>query len=260
MEQLGLFASHGIEFQTQVVMSPGVNDGPVLEQTLADLYSFGPAILNVSVVPVGLTEFSKHDRCREPSRDECAAAVGTVERWSRRARAERGRHWAHGADELYLRAGLPLPPASDYEDFEQVENGVGSVRWLQEQIREGADAFRQWAGLRLGVCTGTSMGMLMPEVLAPLREASGAAVELIVLENPLFGSTVTTAGLLPGRAFLEALRNRHDLDLALIPGEAVNDAGLFIDDLSVAELAAAVPIPVLVSKTFLDVLPEPAAA
>jgi putative radical SAM enzyme (TIGR03279 family) len=260
LEQLGLFASHGIEFQTQVVMSPGVNDGPVLEQTLADLYSFGPAILNVSVVPVGLTEFSKHDRCREPTGDECAAAVDTVERWSQRARAERGRHWAHGADELYLRAGLPLPPASDYGDFEQVENGVGAVRWLQEQIREGADAFRQWAGLRLGICTGTSMAMLMPEVLAPLREASGAAVELIVLENPLFGSTVTTAGLLPGRAFLEALRNRHDLDLALIPGEAVNDAGLFIDDLSVAELAAAVPIPVLVSKTFLDVLPEPAAA
>lgn len=260
LEQLGTFANHGIEFHTQVVMSPGVNDGPVLEQTLADLYAFGPAILNVSVVPVGLTEFSKHDRCREPTRDECVAAVAIVERWSQRAREERGRHWAYGADELYLRAGLPLPPASEYEGFEQVENGVGSVRWLQEQIREGAEAFRQWAGLRLGVCTGTSMALLMPEVLAPLRAASGATVELITLENPLFGSTVTTAGLLPGRAFQAALAGRSDLDLALIPGEAVNDAGLFIDDMSVAELAASVPVPVLVSKTFLDVLPEPAAA
>ncbi|MBS1240696.1 MAG: hypothetical protein H6R40_123, partial [Gemmatimonadetes bacterium] len=92
LEQLGMFAGHGIEFHTQVVMSPGVNDGPVLEHTLADLYGFGPAILNVSVVPVGLTEFSKHDRCREPTRAECVAAVATVERWSERARAARGRH------------------------------------------------------------------------------------------------------------------------------------------------------------------------
>lgn len=258
LEQLRVFADRGIEFHTQVVMSPGVNDGPVLEQTLGDLYAFGPSILNVSVVPVGLTEFSRHDRCREPTQVECAAAVATVRRWSARALSERGRHWAYGADELYLRADLPLPPAADYEGFEQVENGVGAVRWLQEQIREGAGAFRQWAGLRIGVCTGTSMGKLMPEVIAPLQEASEARIELIVLENTLFGPTVTTAGLLPGRAFAEALRARDDLDLALIPGEAVNDDGLFLDNLSVADLAAAVPVRVAVSRTFLDALPEPA--
>jgi NifB/MoaA-like Fe-S oxidoreductase len=104
------------------------------------------------------------------------------------------------------------------------------------------------------------MGMLMPELLAPLRQASGAEFELIVLENTLFGPTVTTAGLLPGQAFLEALRTRDDLDLALLPGEAVNDDGLFLDDMSIAELAASVPVQVLLSKTFVDAAPEPAAA
>jgi len=260
LPQLRQFADHGIEFHTQVVMSPGVNDGPILDQTLADLYQFGPAILSVSVVPVGLTEFSRHDRCREPTEAECVAAVATVERWSGRALAERGRHWAYGADELYLRAGLPLPPASDYEGFEQAENGVGAVRWLQEQVREGADRFAEWAGRRIAVCTGTSMGMLMPQVLEPLERISGARFELLVLENTLFGSTVTTAGLLPGKAFAEALRGRSDLDLALIPGEAVNDNGLFLDNMSVTELADAVPVPIVVSKTFLDALPEPVAA
>ena len=129
LPQLRHFADHGIEFHTQIVLSPGVNDGAVLEESLSDLYAFGAPVLNVSVVPVGLTEFSKHHLVREPTAGECGAAVAVVQRWAARARAERGASWAHGADELYLRAGLELPPAEAYDGFEQVENGVGSVRY-----------------------------------------------------------------------------------------------------------------------------------
>lgn len=256
LEQLRLFASHGISFHTQIVMSPGVNDGAVLEQSLADLFGFGPAVLSVSVVPVGLTEYSKHHLCREPTEAECVAAVETVERWGARARAERGATWVYGADELYLRAGLELPPAAFYGGFEQVENGVGAVRFLQREIAAGAEAFEIWRGKRIGVVTGTSMGALMPQVLEPLARASGATVELIVVENTLFGSRVTTAGLLPGRDFVAALQARNDLDLALLPGEAVNDDQLLIDSMPVADLIAAVPMPIRFSKSFLDVLDE----
>jgi NifB/MoaA-like Fe-S oxidoreductase len=227
----------------------------VLERTLTDLWDFGPSVLNLSIVPVGLTEFSKHDRCREPTREECRTAVALVERWQEKALSARGRRWAYGADELYLRAALPLPPATAYEDFEQVENGVGSVRWLQEQVRAAGDLFRTWEGKRIGVCTGTSMAGLMPDVLDTLRAASGATFELIVLENPLFGPRVTTAGLLPGRAFRQALEARTDLDLALLPGEAVNDRGLFLDDLAFDHLAAVVPMALSLSKTFADAVP-----
>jgi putative radical SAM enzyme (TIGR03279 family) len=259
LEQLRYFAAHGISYHTQIVLSPGVNDGPVMTQTLTDLYSLNESVLNVSVVPVGLTEFSRHDRCREPSREECRIAVAEVEHWSRKALAERGLHWAYGADELYLRAGLPLPPEAAYEGFEQVENGVGSVRWLQREVREGAELLEGMRGLRIGVCTGTSMSLLMPEVLRPLAQSCGATFELIALENSLFGPRVTTAGLLPGRAFLEALRERSDLDLVFLPGEAVNDAGLFIDDLSFDQLATTVPVPVRLSRTFVDAVEAVAA-
>ena len=111
--QLRRFAEHGIEFHTQIVMSPGVNDGEVLRQTLRELYEFGPAILGCSVVPVGLTEFSKHHLVREPTAAECRAAIALVEERSAIALAERGSHWAFGADELYIRAGVELPPARD---------------------------------------------------------------------------------------------------------------------------------------------------
>jgi len=258
--QLAEFAAHGLQFHTQVVLSPGVNDGPVLDQTLGDLYALGPAILSASVVPVGLTEFSKHARVREPTSEECRTAVAQVERWEARALGERGEFWVYGADELYLRAGLELPSEEAYGEFGQVENGVGSVRFLQRRIREEAELFREWSGRTIGVVTGTSMRGLMPQVLTPLAQVSGADFELVVVENGLFGPRVTTAGLLPGRAIAEALAGRTDLDFILLPGEAVNDELLFIDNMSVDALAAELPVPVRLSKDFSDALEAGAAA
>jgi putative radical SAM enzyme (TIGR03279 family) len=258
--QLRRFAEHGIEFHTQIVMSPGVNDGEVLRQTLRELYQFGPSILGCSVVPVGLTEYSKHHLVREPTADECRAAIALVEERSAFALAERGSHWAFGADELYLRAEVELPPAEIYDAFDQVENGVGAVRWLQRRIASRGESIGGWRGRRVGVVTGTAMGRLMPMVLEPLTRVTGATFELLPVVNTLFGATVTTAGLLPGTAVQEALRGRSDLDLALLPGEAVNDDGLFIDGMSAGLLASAAPVEIRFSKDFADALELGAAA
>ena len=257
--QLRELAEHGIEFHTQIVLSPGVNDGSVLVDTLTELYAFGPGVLGCSVVPVGLTEFSKHHLVREPTREECRAAITLIEQRAAVARRERGIHWAFGADELYLRAGVELPPAEIYDGFDQVENGVGAVRWLQQRIAEGAAELGGWNGRRVGVVTGTAMGALMPMVLEPLARISGARFELIPVVNTLFGASVTTAGLLPGGALRDALVGR-ELDLALLPGESVNDDGLFIDNMSLERLRAAVPMEVRLSKDFADALQEPVAA
>ena len=260
LPQLRTFADHGIQFHTQIVMSPGVNDGVVLEQTLRELYEFGPEILGCSVVPVGLTEYSKHHLVREPTAEECRAAIGLVDARAAVALRERGVHWALGADELYLRARLELPPAEIYDDFDQVENGVGSVRWLQRQIERGAARLPAWPGRRIGVVTGTAMAPLMPMVLEPLARATGADYELIPVVNTLFGASVTTAGLLPGTAVQQALAPRRDLDLTLLPGEVVNDDGIFMDGMRLELLAAAVPMELRLSKDFVDALQTPAAA
>jgi putative radical SAM enzyme (TIGR03279 family) len=260
LPQLRGFAEHGIEFHTQVVMQPGVNDGDVLGRTLADLWAFGPAVLSCSVVPVGLTEFSGHHKVREPTEAECRDAVRRVESYWPRALAERGIHWACGADELYLRARLELPTAEVYDGFEQVENGVGAVRWLQQRIADAGEELAAWAGRRIGVVTGTAMGALMPLVVAPLARRTGAAFEVIPVVNSLFGASVTTAGLLPGAAIQGALRTRRDLDLALLPGECVNDDGLFMDGMTLDLLAATVPMELRLSKDFRDALSLPVAA
>jgi putative radical SAM enzyme (TIGR03279 family) len=260
LPQLRHFADHGIEFHTQIVMSPGVNDGDVLRDTMRDLYEFGPAIMGCSVVPVGLTEYSKHHLVREPTADECRAAIGMVDDRAAVALRERGMHWAFGADELYVRAGVELPPAEIYDGFDQVENGVGAVRWLQREVGAALDQLHAWRGRRIGVITGTAMAQLMPMVLEPLSHATGATFELIPVVNTLFGPSVTTAGLLPGTALQQALRDRRDLDLALLPGESVNDDALFMDSMRLELLAASVPMEIRLSKNFVDALHLPAAA
>lgn len=254
LEQLTMFARGGIQFHAQVVMVPGVNDGAVLEQSLADLYAMGEAILTVSIVPVALTTFSKKDLVRGPTMDEARAAVRVIERWSKQGRAERGEGWAYGSDELYMLAGLPFPSAEDYDGFPQVENGVGSVRYLEGLLDEQQGTLPDLAGRRILVCTGTAMGRLMPAILPKLEAATGGTFELAVLENSFYGPAVTCAGLLPGEAFMQALKGRSDVDLALLPAEAVNEDGIFVDDVSLSSVEAIAPMPVALSYHFTDAL------
>ncbi len=262
VSQLTWFAERGITFHTQVVLVPGVNDGAQLARTLTDLYAIGPAVLSVSVVPVALTEFSKRDLVREPTREECRAALATVAEVAQRALAERGAPWCYGADDLYLQAEEGLPPAEWYGEFEQRENGVGSVRFLQTRIAAARERLGvgDWRGKRIGVVTGTAMGALMPQVVTGLAAATGARFEILALENTLFGPSVTTAGLLPGGALLAALRERRDLDLALLPAESVNDDLVFMDDMDAHALAAQLPMPIKLSSDFADALVDEAVA
>jgi putative radical SAM enzyme (TIGR03279 family) len=254
--QLRRFSERGIQFHTQVVLVPGVNDGAQLERTLADVYALDAAVLSVSVVPVALTEFSKRSLVRAPTAAECRAALETVDRWAARSVIERGHPWCFGADDLYLQAGVPLPAAAWYGDFEQRENGVGAVRFLQTRIAAATGRYGTWAGKRIAVATGAAMAPLMPQVIESLVAETGAAFEVLELANTAFGPSVTTAGLLPGNAFLEALRERRDVDLALLPAEAVNDDLRFIDDLDAHTLAAEVPMEVRLSYDFADQLAE----
>lgn len=252
--QLQEMAAGGIRFHTQVVLVPGVNDGAELVRTLTDLDGLGDAVLSVSVVPVALTEFSKRHLVRELSREECRAALSVVGDFAARAVGRRGAPWCFGADELYLRADEPLPDAAWYGDFEQRENGVGAVRYLQTRIAAARGTYAAWAGKRVGVVTGTAMAALMPMVVADLASESGAQIEVLPVENTLFGPTVTTAGLLPGEAIAAALAPRGDLDLALLPAECVNDDLLFMDDVHAAALAERAPMEVRLSHHFADAL------
>jgi putative radical SAM enzyme (TIGR03279 family) len=254
VEQLTRLAAGGIQFHGQMVIVPGLNDGAVLEQSLTDLWNLGDAVLSVALVPVGLTQFSHLYSGQPMDRANAKALLDTAERWGAKARAERGETWVYGSDELYLLAGEPLHEPEFYGDFVQVENGVGAVSLLRSRVAEGLSDLPRMDGKRIGIVTGVSMAALMPELVEQLTEATGASFEIIKTMNSMFGPTTTCAGLLVGADIRRALQTRNDLDLALIPAETMNDNRIFLDDDTFSAVQAAIPIPVLPSYDFIDVL------
>jgi putative radical SAM enzyme (TIGR03279 family) len=254
VEQLTRLAEGGIQFHGQMVIVPGLNDAEVLEASLADLWHLGDACLSVALVPVGVTQFSHLYNGRPMDAENAGRILDSVHRWEARALAERGDRWVYGSDELYLLSNHPLPGPAHYGDFSQVENGVGAVALLRQRVEAGLSELPRLEGKKIGVVTGVSMAPLMPALLESLAERTGASFTLIPTENSLFGPTTTTAGLLVGADIRRALSGRHDLDLALIPAETINDNGLFLDEEPFIALRETLPMPVYPSYDFIDVL------
>jgi NifB/MoaA-like Fe-S oxidoreductase len=187
-------------------------------------------------------------------RETAGSILAQVERWGERAVGERSERWVFGSDELYMLADRELPGPEHYGEFAQIENGVGAVTSLRMRVADGLDRVARRDGQRIGVVTGLAMAPLMLPLLEQLREVSGAQFELIVAENSLFGPTITTAGLLVGKDIIGALRDRHDLDIALIPAETINEDRIFLDDYTLDAVRESVPMPMFPSYDFIDVL------
>jgi putative radical SAM enzyme (TIGR03279 family) len=252
--QLSRLTQGGIQFHAQMVIVPGLNDEEVLEESLTDLWNMGDAVLSAAVVPVGLTQFSHLYTGKGMDRDTARTILIQVERWGERAKKERGETWVFGSDELYMLAERELPGAEHYGEFAQIENGVGSVTSLRMRVSQGLGRVVRRDGQRIGVVTGLAMAPLMEPLLEHLREASGADFKLIVAQNSLFGPTITTAGLLVGKDIMTALSERHDLDIALIPAETINEDGIFLDDYTLEAVRESLPMPIFPSYDFIDVL------
>jgi putative radical SAM enzyme (TIGR03279 family) len=252
--QLSRLAKGGIQFHCQMVIVPGLNDEAVLEESLTDLWNMGEAVMSTAVVPVGLTQFSHLYTGKGMDRDTARTILDQVERWGERGMRERGETWVFGSDELYMLAQMELPGAEHYGEFAQIENGVGAVTSLRTRLADGLNRVARRDGQRIGVVTGLAMAPLMPPLLASLADVCGAEFELIVAENSLFGPTITTAGLLVGKDILGALSDRHDLDIALIPAETINDDGIFLDDYTLTSVRESLPMPIFPSYDFIDVL------
>jgi NifB/MoaA-like Fe-S oxidoreductase len=233
-----------------------LNDGEVLDESLSDLWNLGDAVLSAAVVPVGLTQFSHLYTGKVMDADMAGSILSQVERWGERARRERGESWVFGSDELYLLAQRELPGPEHYGEFAQIENGIGAVTSLRMRVDEGMRRLPKMHGRRIGVVTGVSMAPLMPALLTRLEEVTGATFDLIVSENSLFGPTTTTAGLLVGADIMNALQRRHDLDMALMPAETINEDGIFLDDMSFSAVRESLPMPVYPSYDFIDVLEQ----
>jgi putative radical SAM enzyme (TIGR03279 family) len=241
VEELRRLADGGIDVHTQVVLCPGLNDGVHLERTIDDLWSLGPHILTLSIVPVGLTRYNLDRSVRLLTAADAAVALASIERARVRAAAERGAGWCYAADELFFIADRPLPQHDYYDDWPLTENGVGAVRWFVDKFDDGLAALPRMDGRAVTIVTGKRMAPVIEPLARRLEAATGASTRTVGVGNTYFGPTVTTAGLLAGTDILDALRQTQGdrADTVLLPAESLNDDERFIDDVTLAELTAA---------------------
>lgn len=259
LAQLQRLRALGITVHTQIVVCPGVNDGAVLLQTIADLAEFFPTIRSIAVVPVGLTRYaaasnwgfcgrlpsSDQMSLRCYSADEARALLAKLRPIRRNFRKRLGIDLVYPADEWYLLSGIMPPPAYRYDGFPQYANGVGMTRDLLEDWRRLRRRLRQMPPPRrpligrIALVCGTLIAPILHPIVTELAAWSGADIILVPVVNQFFGETVTVSGLLVGQDVATTLR-AMSLTHAMLPRVMFNHAGLVtLDDYSLADLESA---------------------
>ncbi|MBR3498017.1 MAG: DUF512 domain-containing protein [Selenomonadaceae bacterium] len=227
--QLDELERAGVEYHTQVVLCKDLNDGAELEYTIAEIFKRVPHALSLAIVPVGVT---RHRRDKFPlkqfDKDSAAKVIAQVEKFQRQARKEFGRTFVYLGDEFYFLAEKNFPPVEHYDDFPQIENGIGMTRNFIEEF--GADEIKI-ADATIDVVSGTSFAKILARLTADKPN-----VRIVPVENKFFGARVNVSGLLTGGDIIAALRG-GERDLILIPATALK-AGeeKFLDDVTVDDL------------------------
>ena len=244
MERL---AKAGIAMHAQIVLVPDWNDGVHLERTVRDLARLHPGVTTTAVVPVGLTRHRERlPALRAVTAEEAGTLVADIERWQRELLPLLGTRFVFAADELYLEAGRPLPPAAAYEGFAVAEDGIGLVRRFEDGFGRSLRRIPARAGgpRAVTVVTGELYAPRMAALLARLR-IEGLSARLAPVANDWFGHGIGVAGLLTGRDIQSQLADRELGDEVLIPAVALRDgAGAFLDDMTPADLATSLGVPV----------------
>ncbi len=244
MERL---AKAGIVMHAQIVLVPDWNDGAQLERSVRELARLHPQVATTTVVPVGLTRHRERlPELRTLTSAEARDLARTVERWQRELLDALGTRFVWASDEVYLQAGRPLPAASAYEGFPVVEDGIGLVRRFSDGFGHAVRRLpaRVAAPRTVTVVTGT---MFAPRLRRLLRAftVEGLRVRLAPIANDWFGHSIGVAGLLTGHDIAAQLAGRQLGDEVLVPAVAIRDgAGVFLDDLSPADLTASLGVPV----------------
>jgi len=281
LRYLDKFYEAGLHMNAQIVLCKEHNDGEELERTLSDLYKYLPVLESLSIVPVGLTKYRDHlPKLKPIERADAISVIQTVEKWQKKAYAEYGLHFVHASDEFYITAGLPFPEEETYDNYLQLENGVGMARLLLEDSKchLTGDAFREelkqvvsqnmpkFALKQITLATGvlaapilnavkdlfsnTVNEMIEKKLLPPDTWKKLPNISIQTIENDFFGHTVTVAGLLTGQDVQKQLQKATQSDLIILPNVMFKSGEeVFLDDMTRTELETALKTPVCIAKT-----------
>jgi putative radical SAM enzyme (TIGR03279 family) len=239
----------GIEIHAQVVLCPEINDSEILERTVRDLAALHPRVKSVAIVPLGLTRYNTDERLTPVTPEFCRRTIGELAPLQREFKKTLGTRFAFLGDEIYLRAGRPIPSRAHYGDYPQIEDGIGMVRSLDNEFKSfmrrlERHPLRNGAQLDGTIMTGTLFAPVLKKMIDRLNEATRTRLSVVGVENQYFGGDVSVAGLLTGSCYVAA-REQLRGDFVIIPSASIkSDEMIMLDGMKLDELERKLKLPV----------------
>jgi putative radical SAM enzyme (TIGR03279 family) len=245
LQQIEWFQERRLQIHAQVVVCPGINDGIHLEQTLRDLASFHtgevPAVASVAVVPVGLTRFRpQQDELTPVTPLQAREVISQVRSLIGQFRQKFGSNCIWLADEWFLIAGEDLPSESEYADYPQIDNGVGSIRLFIKQFAVAAEKLlpEKVSPRKLTWVVGNAVEQAFQPILQRLNSVAGLEVNMQAMCSDYWGQAISVTGLITGHDLLLNLQGKKLGDAILLPNVMLKHGELvFLDDMSVEDIA-----------------------
>lgn len=238
MGQLETLHRGGIAMHGQIVYCPDVN-----EDYIETAEAVRPYMRSLAIVPVGLTAYANPD-VRPVEAADARRVVERVTALQQKCLRETGTRFLFIADEFYLKAGVPVPPYAAYEDFEQIENGIGIVALFLHDFEAAVENRKGRVG-RCSIATGVSAYPMIADCARKLTERFGGQIDVYRVENRFFGASVTVAGLVTGGDILRTLRGKDLGERLVLPSVMLREFGdVFLDNMTVNALSRALNVPI----------------
>ena len=238
----------GIEMNGQIVLCKGLNDGEELERSISDLTAYLPHLKSVSVVPVGLSRYREGLYPLEPfTREDAKEVLRVIHRWQKKLYETWGLHVIHASDEWYLLAEEELPEEETYDGYLQLENGVGMLRLLREEVKQELENREgDQRELHLSLATGKLAAPTLEMLVGKIREKYPKLdVKIWPIRNAFFGESITVSGLITGQDLIAQLEGKPLGDKLLLPCNMLREGeNVFLDDVTVEEVEYRLKLPV----------------
>ena len=229
-----------IEMNGQIVLCKGVNDGEELERTIRDLTGYLPYLKSVSIVPVGLTKYRDGLYPLEPfTKEDAREVLSVIHRWQEKIYQEHGIHMIHAGDEWYVLAEEEVPEEERYDGYLQLENGVGMMRLLFNEVQEALSAVTGDGRQReISLATGRLMYPYIGKILEEIRKKfPNITTHLYAIRNDFFGERITVSGLITGQDLTGQLKGQPLGERLLLPCNMLKiGEPVFLDDFTLEEV------------------------
>lgn len=238
-ERLVKLSKADISINCQVVLCPGINDGEELIKTVEDLYKLYPSIENVAVVPVGITKYRQGlANLKLFDKETSARELENIKVLQEKYAKEIGTPFVRLSDEFYITAGAEIPSSEFYEDFHQLEDGVGMIRIFRDYIDSDLKNLSKDKSGRFTVVTGKSAYDEICNGSKKIQNVNNKIkIDVVKIINNYFGETITVAGLITGKDIMEQLKVDQVGDYIIIPKNMLRSGDtVFLDDVTIEDL------------------------